>query len=87
MEVIRHQEIVADKPCGCLMQPYRVQSPMDGWLCEPPSPALGANREKYPVGSRERDVYSLCRSASSSPSKRQAHAPKHIAFAEPNASR
>jgi hypothetical protein len=22
MEVIRHQEIVADKPCGCLMQPY-----------------------------------------------------------------
>ena len=56
MQVIGHEQVIADEPCGCRVFPDVVLSALHGCLCQPALTFLRANSKKNPVRSAEGNV-------------------------------
>ncbi len=65
MQVIGHEQVIADEPCGCRAFPDVVQSALHGCLCQPALTFLRANSKKNPIRSAEGNVNPFGRRASS----------------------
>ena len=56
MQMIGHEQVIADEPCGRRVFPDVVQSALHGCLCQPALTFLRANSEKNPVWSADGNV-------------------------------
>src|ERR1700722_3377668 len=56
MQMIRHQQIIADQPSRRAVKPEIVQSVLDGNLPEPRRTIFGANSQKNPIRSAKRNM-------------------------------
>jgi hypothetical protein len=63
MQMIGHQEIIAHEPRRCSVLPDAMQSSLNRGLYQPALALLGANREKNPTRSAERNVNAFGRRA------------------------
>jgi hypothetical protein len=78
MQMIGHHKIIADKPCRGGVLPDFMQCALNRGLRQPSPSFLGADGEKYPVRSTERNVDTFGRRAASGVAKGSLGHPKFL---------
>ena len=63
VQMIRHQQIVANQPRGC-RQPGLVEKVVGGRVCQPWNPVFRCNRQQNEIGAAQLNMDSSCRISS-----------------------
>jgi len=63
VQMIRHQQIIADQPRGC-RQPGLVEKVVGGRVCQPGNPVFRCDRQQNKIGAAQLNMDSSCRISS-----------------------